>query len=273
MRETLEEMHYEDHQAGKRARYDEDFSTQSTDTSNVEAYDAILGETGCDEFQHIMQQVNEPPGQLAGTQQPSSLQAFSPLPAQELVPPASQIPDVPHTTDRAHAKRNEVRRAHRYLQEHAEPGLLEIGPLPSSWPPEEEHDPESRPSPEAGAGTSAQQISSTKQGFLVLGDGACSPQPRLSQPGQDSQHTDTLTISISESALAPESFASHGETDAQDSEHDEMKTKRAAKDRLMARMRARTAAYLAAQESSYSAWANVSLVSAGDNHTEREEEL
>ena len=41
----------------------------------------------------------------------------------------------------------------------------------------------------------------------------------------------------------------------------------------MARLRARTAAYLAAQESSYSAWADISLVSAGDNHNEKEEEL
>lgn len=276
MRETLENTHYADHQARKRARYDQELSTQSTDNSNIETFDASLSDTGRDEFQYAMQQSNEPPGQLAGTQQPSSLQAFFPLPAQESVQPANQVPDVPRTTDRAHAKRNEVQKAHRYLQEHAEPGLLEIGPLPSSWPPEEEQDPESRPSPEAGTGASEQHISSTKQGFLATEDGVCSPQlhpSQLASQPRDSQHTDSLTLSISESALVPDSFDSHCETDHRDSEQEEIKTKRAAKGRLMARMRARTAAYLAAQENSYSAWADVSPVSAGFNHTEQEEEL
>lgn len=274
MRGTLEDTHYEDHQARKRARYEEECSTQSTEDSSFEACNAGLTQIDPkSELRDAMQQAIEPPAQPGGAQQPSSLhvQASSSSPVQKSVRPANQPADVPHTTDRVHAKQNEVRNAHRYLQEHAEPGLLEIGPIPPSWPPAKEHDWKSRPSPEAEGATASQHTSSTKQGFLASGDGACSPQP-ASQP-QDSQLTDSLTLSLSESVIAPHSPRQDGESNHQDPGDEVMQTKKAARARLMARLRARTAAYLAAQESSYSAWADISLVSAGDNHNEKEEEL
>ncbi|KAJ5183387.1 hypothetical protein N7492_001003, partial [Penicillium capsulatum] len=275
MRVTLKDAHYESQQARKRARYDQNASTQSTESSNIDACDISLSETDRNEFCGSMQPANGPPGQDPGTQHPSSLRALFPA-IQEPRHPASQSPGISRDPDRTTAKRSEVRRAHRYLREHAKPDELGIGPLPSSWPAEEEHNLESKLGLDSRTSTSDHYTSSTRQGCFAVGDDPASPQPHPSQPAsqlQDSQHTDSLTLSISESALAPDSFGSRAESAGRDSKQETMTPRPAAKDRLMARMRARTAAYLAAQEDSYSAWADVSPVSAGNTHTEPEEEL
>jgi hypothetical protein len=80
----------------------------------------------------------------------------------------------------------------------------------------------------------------------------------------ESQLTDSCPLSVSESALASPDWKLL-ENEAQNPEVDGTN--------LRLSRRARIAAYLAAREDTYSAWTDVSLVSARDNHTEEEIEL
>ncbi|KAJ6102017.1 DNA repair metallo-beta-lactamase [Penicillium sp. IBT 16267x] len=245
MRETLDLQYDEEHHARKRARYEE-VSTQSTESSIDE----------------------ELPLDTNGNLQPES----------------SITCTVP---DRVQAKNEEIRRAHRYLLEHADPELLQIGPLPSSVltnEGENSFDSISNSEPEV---TISHQPTYTESN----NDGANSPLPDNQSPSQlhESQQTDTFTLPISESALAPSSSID-AETAllAEDSSSDrgEPTSKsgsgsgsgsglraNAGRQRIMSRLRTRISAYLAAQEGSYSAWEDHSLVSAGSNHTEEETEL
>lgn len=176
------------------------------------------------------------------------------------------------------AKRDEIRRAHRYLQEHADPGLIQVDPLPSTWLTETEDrfDPASakgreeemlipgQPNLESLATVpqlGSEQTTSTRT-IDLTGDGAASPRPITQQT--ESQHTDTLTLSISESAF---------DSADQGSVADGLQNPEQGQDILSRSRRARVAAYLAAREGTFSAWTDVSLVSAGDNHTEEEIEL
>jgi hypothetical protein len=179
------------------------------------------------------------------------------------------------SAEAARVKRNEIRRAHGYLHENAEPGLFQVDPLPSTWPTEKKdrfdaasegkvvdgHDP-SVPIPEQRESKDLAPNSEpeTPTKFVDLtGDGAASPRPSNTQQ-TESQQTDILTISISESALdSPGQMIPSDENPDQDS--------------LARSRRARVAAYLAARQDTFSAWTDVSLVSAGDNHAEEEIEL
>ncbi|CAG8240533.1 unnamed protein product [Penicillium salamii] len=175
--------------------------------------------------------------------------------------------------DAAREKRNEIRRAHRYLHEHAQPGLLQLDPLPTTWPTadednfninvaneggEDDEDDEATPVPEQHPRHSATSspVSKTNNPTRIYStDGAMSPYPSNGQT--DSQLTDTLTVSISESAFdSPDQMG--------DSPRNRESVARA--------RRARMDAYLAARRDTFSAWTDVSLVSA-DNHAEEEIEL
>jgi DNA cross-link repair 1C protein len=173
----------------------------------------------------------------------------------------------------ARVKRNEIRCAHRYLHEHAEPGLFQVDPLPSTWSTENEDRfdtfSEGKDADEHDSFIPGQQESvdlapasepNTPTKFVDLtGDGTMSPRP-LNTQQTDSQQTDILTLSISESALdSPGQVSLSNENPNQDS--------------LARSRRARVAAYLAAREDTFSAWADVSLVSGGDNHADEEIEL
>ncbi|OQD84418.1 hypothetical protein PENANT_c013G00227 [Penicillium antarcticum] len=81
---------------------------------------------------------------------------------------------------------------------------------------------------------------------------------------RESQLTDSFPLSISESALAS-SDQRLVDSGTQISEKDDAS--------LRLSRRARIAAYLAAREDTFTAWTNVSLVTARDNHTEEEIEL
>lgn len=178
----------------------------------------------------------------------------------------------------ARIKRNEIRQAHRYLQEHAEPGLFQVNPLPSTWPAEKEDrfDPATdegteeedmlipdQPDLEPSAtGLRLRSDPSTSTRIIDLtGDGTTSPRPITQQT--DSQHTDVLSLSISESA-----FDSPDQNSVENGLRDPVRREEA----LNRSRRARVAAYLAAREGSFTAWTDVSLVSA-DNHGEEEIEL
>jgi DNA cross-link repair 1C protein len=233
--------------ARKRARYDMelDFSTQSTQETNSEIEDLRPGPA--DATQDHGQKA-DPPHQLTQSE------------------------------EAARIKRNEIRQAHRYLQEHADPGLFQVNRLPFNWPTETEDrfDPareegreEDTIIPEqpclnpsaAGRPFRSETTTSTKIVDLT-GDGTASP--LLGTQQADSQHTDVLNLSVSESAFDSQE---HG------SAVDGLQDHERGQDSLSRSRSSRIAAYLAAREGTFAAWREVSLVSAGDNHAEEEIEL
>ncbi|KAJ5036497.1 hypothetical protein NUH16_004372 [Penicillium rubens] len=228
-----------DLRARKRARYDMDLSTQSTQETSSGIEEFSLG--AADASQHH-------------AQGHGSLHHLS------------------QSEEAARVKRNEIRQAHRYLQEHAEPGLFQVNPLPSTWPTEKEDrfDPASGEGSEEGdtlipdqpnlepsaTGLRLGPEPSTSTRIIDLtGDGATSP--RLIQQ-TDSQHTDILSLSISESAF---------DSPDQNSVENGLPDLARRGETVNRSRRARVAAYLAAREGTFSAWTDVSLVSA-DNQGE-----
>lgn len=240
MRETLDLQCDEEHHARKRARY-EVASTQSTRSSEDEEDEEL-------------------PSGMAGNHQPES----------------STLCTIP---DRIQAKNEEIRRAHRYLLEHADPKVLQIGPLPPSVQTDREENSFNTVNDSEPEATTPRQPTYTS----FNNDGANSPRPDNQSPSQlqESQQTDSFTLPISESALAPsspidaetallaeDSFPIRGEPTSESG-----LGASAGRQRIMSRLRSRISAYLAAQEGSYSAWEDHSLVSAGSNHAEEEPEL
>ncbi|CAI7591543.1 unnamed protein product [Penicillium palitans] len=235
-----------DLRARKRARYDMDLSTQSTQETS----------SGIEDFS---------PGAADASQHHDQKQ--------------DSLPQLSKSEEAARAKRNEIRQAHRYLQEHTEPGLFQVNPLPSTWPTEKEDrfDPATdekteeedtftpdQPDLEPSAtGLRLRSEPSTPARIIDLtGDGTTSPRPITQQT--DSQRTDVLSLSISESA-----FDSPDQNSVENGLPGPVRREEEALNRSR---RARVAAYLAAREGTFTAWTDVSLVSA-DNHGEEEIEL
>jgi len=170
---------------------------------------------------------------------------------------------VPEPTPEAkRAKRNEIRRAWSLLQSTL-PDTTRLGPLPSSWPTEEDDGLQGK-----DRDTKDENIITES---LLPPSTSPSPSPSSSPPNPDIMDFDTSTtyqiesqqtdpLSIPESAFA--SFSSH---DAEQDGYPEASSR--------SRRRSRKSAYLAAQVGTYEAWNMVSLVSAGNNHTEPEIEL
>ena len=235
-----------DSRAKKGARYDMDLSTQSTQETSSGIEDFSLG---------IADASHHP------DQKQDSLHRLSQF------------------EEAARVKRNEIRRAHRYLQEHAEPKTFKVNPLPSTWPTEKEDrfDPASDEGSEeedtllpdqpylepsaTGLRQRSEPITSTRI-IDLTSDGTTSPRPISQQT--DSQHTDILALSISESAL---------DSPDQDSVENRLRDPARGEQTLNRSRSARVAAYLAAREGTFSAWSNISLLSAGDHHGEEEIEL
>ncbi|KAI3222875.1 hypothetical protein DTO012A7_8429 [Penicillium roqueforti] len=235
-----------DLRARKRARYDMDLSTQSTQESSSGIEDLSLG---------IADASRHP------DQKQDSLHRLSQF------------------EEAARVKRNEIRQAHRYLQEHAEPRLFQVNPLPSTWPTgkEDRFDPASDEGSEeedtlipdqpylepSARGLRHRSEPSTSTGIIDLtGDGTSSPHP-INQK-TDSQHTDILALSISESAF---------DSPDQNSVGNRLRDPARGEENLNRSRHARVAAYLAAREGTFSAWTNISILSAGDHHGEEEIEL
>lgn len=228
MRQTLDQTDDEGGQRSKkRARFEADISTESSQSSDLVEVRAGTGNK--DHKAHSA---------LDGTIEQSSHTSCTTATSQ--VSPGN---------DPEKAKRAEIKKAHLYLQEHADPSVLQIGPLPSSWPEVlATRTPTPNPSPNP-----------REPSFASMEDSASSPRPPEPSHSQveDSQHTDLLSLSISESDLnaSPQPESKQGTEGTRD---------------RTARRQARVAAYLAAREDS---WAEISLVSAGDNHAEEEMEL
>ena len=239
-----------DLRARKRARYDMDLSTQSTQETSSGIEDFSLGTADASQ-NHDQKQ--------------DSLHQLS------------------QSEEAARAKRNEIRQAHRYLQEHAEPGLFQVNPLPSTWPTEkedgfdpatgegtEEEDTLTSDQPDLEPSTTGLRLksvpSSSTRIIDLTSDGTTSPRPITQQTDSqqtDSQQTDILSLSISESAF---------DSSDQNSVESGLPSPVRREEALNRSRRARVAAYLAAREGTFTAWSDVSLVSA-DNHGEEEIEL
>ncbi|OQE39008.1 hypothetical protein PENCOP_c007G07097 [Penicillium coprophilum] len=235
-----------DPRARKRARYDIELSTQSTQETSSGVEDFSLGSAGASQHHD---------------QKQDSLHHLS------------------QAEEAARVKRNEIRQAHRYLQKHPEPQLFQVNPLPPTWPTEKEDkfdrasdegseeevtlisdQPDLEPS---ATGLRLMSEPNTSTGIIDLtGDDPTSPCPVTQQTG--SQRTDVLSLSISESAF---------DSPDQNSVENGLRDPARGEDILNRSRRARVAAYLAAREGTFSAWTDVSLVSAGDNHGEEEIEL
>lgn len=278
MRGTLEDTDDGgDQRARKRARYAENLSTQSTQASSVaEGGHAALSLEG-DGYLEPQDQISRLP--MSGESQKSfdgqstlssSFQTLSPQTNQAKFQNTTRPADV----DQTKTKRDEIRKAHRYLQEHADPRLIHIGPLPP-WPAEKE------PSQTSGQSTRApthQSSNGTTQDFNPNNSKDEPPTPPIHPPeNQDSQLTDTTSLSIPESALLisspPRDECITHPTSDQNHEHEHEHNAngtQSMRNRITARTHARIAAYLAAREDS---WVDVSLISAGNNHSEEEMEL
>lgn len=277
MRETLEDTDDENNQpARKRARYDESSSTRSTQ-------DSSLAEDGHAMLSLAEYQPPNPQAQASGLPIPGN-ESRKPVDGHSTDPPSPQSLPTPKDqseltctkqpaciVNQVKAKRDQVRRAHQYLQEHADPNLIRIGPLPP-WPEDENpsHNEETIKKP---THEHSDEIPQTHEP-----NNPPSPQTHAPQQ-QDSQLTDTTTLSIPESALlispppreehARNTSGQHNSSSSSSSEPD-LHERQSMRNRITARTRARIAAYLAAQGDS---WVDMSLTSAGNNHAEEEVEL
>ncbi|KAJ5601015.1 DNA repair metallo-beta-lactamase [Penicillium lagena] len=254
MREVLDNADENDEdgpRGRKRTRYDPDLSTQSTEGSSnlvmddepsTGIRDQTQNQTAAPSCDTVQESVNKP----------LEFRRSSP--------------------ETAKAKRNEIREARRYLQEYADPEMFHVGALPSSWRTEgdqfeleqkEKYASEAEERPATTDIEESREVSETDRG----GDGATDSQMESQQA--DSQHT---ALSISESAFAsPLPVEEHSARLSEDNKRDSEITPTHHRSRT--HTHARIAAYLAARADTYSAWTDVSLVSAGDNHTEEEIEL
>ena len=226
------------------------------------------------------------------------------------------IPNLTPETERV--KRNEIRHAWRYLKSNLPHGIANLGPLPSSWPPEEEDALDDSHSKDKNDNDNENENENENAAVNMNMDGAvasppqtasCSPSPSPSPPSHnpntqaennnhpnDNDHDDDDTIqpesqetnplSIPDSAFAS-SFSSFSSSQGQGQEQDHPHphphthplalssgpTSAPPSTTAAISQKNRKAAYLAARADDFEKWSLVSLVSAGNNHTEEEVEL
>ncbi|KAJ5085997.1 DNA repair metallo-beta-lactamase [Penicillium argentinense] len=248
MRHVLEEIDESDHPPKKRARHDNDVSTQSTRSSSVgEEFDVSAKEVRVEEdvgISYSTQQSRDPAGSPMISQPQSGWTSFF-QPYMSALGQEGTVADGISSAEHTQASHAETHRVHGYLQEHRDrdQGRMQLGPLPSLPLSDDQQD--------GGDQNNCQEHSHWTQ---------TSPQAHSS------------VISLPESALAPSVGGSDDVSfEARGVEHGSP-CKRP-RSHQVARTRARVAAYLAAREGSYSAWADVAPVSTGNNHAEVEEEL
>jgi DNA cross-link repair 1C protein len=265
MRDTMADN--EELRSRKRARYEDDHSTQSTQQSI--SMDASVDPAS--------QPLDQPPHPRRTTILPSSFPSSDKLPhpaSLETVPETSPQPlPIPKSTpETAKAKRNEIRRAWHFLHaERSDHPEIDLGSLPSSWPTAEEDE------------------------FHVQHTGSSATEEETHTPTQDDMYADhnddndneddidipsqaTNTLSLSSSAFASQDQGhlqqdSPGDVDIPPEESSEKDPGQPRSLKRSSSSRARRAAYLAARADSYDAWVSMGLVSAGDNHSIEEAEL
>lgn len=189
----------------------------------------------------------EPPG-ACPTAKPAAADAnmSSSSSARGLLPSSLEtIPEGPHTavpnhtTETERAKRTEIRLARNFLLSNLPQETVSLGSLPSSWSDVEDNV-----------------------------DDRAEPSSQTTNADANANNAPESQLSIPDSAFAV-SFSS------QDHEQDQDQALKDtdAETKAESSARNRRAAYLAARADSFDAWSFISLVSAGNNHTEEEIEL
>lgn len=303
----------------KRARYEVDSSLHSSQQS-----DSFMesGPRACNSFssEPELGQNQSPP--TKSTIMDSRLPSSSSTTTGGILLPSSMefIPEhPPHTSypneplsipnlspEAERAKRNEIRHAWRYLQSNLPPGISHLGPLPSSWPPEEEDLDDSHPKNKNEDENENAAVNMNMDGAVASPPqkASYSPSPSTSPsspfhnpniqaennhpndkhhanandndtPQPESQLTNPLSIPDSAFASSFSSLSSQGQGQEQDHPLTLTSGPTSAPPLTTAAIsqRNRKAAYLAARADSFEKWSLVSLVSAGNNHTEEEVEL
>jgi hypothetical protein len=285
IRKILEDANSNDSRPRKRPRYEYDIATQSTRSSSVnDETQSNTGDPTTDDHLKVQSTSNNTNDQddpaVSSQKQEDTRSQFSTPPASSLKGQTSLPRDQLDTTDQVKAKRDEVRKAYRYLQENCDLGKLQLGQVPSSWTSNEvdsANDEENTQKPPRHIALALSKKDPEPLGPPSFSgeDGAESSQPHdiHPPPNQDSQQTDALSISISESILAPS--ATENEDPGSSEGPDPAREQRAqlVRDRMKARTRTRVKAFIAAMRDTYDSWADMAIVSAGDNHTEEEMEL
>ncbi|PWY95587.1 DNA repair protein [Aspergillus sclerotioniger CBS 115572] len=275
-----------DLRARKRARYEGSFRTQSSQQTS----------SGIDSSVPEHPQPTTPEPLSSSSDQiplPSSLDPINeptPIPINEpLTIPAS-------TPGAAKARRDEIRRAWHILNNADPPerSLYDLGPLPSSWTTtdEEEISPTPHSLPERPLKIKDKHIPVTPTSPSIT-----NPEPQntsiddhpedpnsSSQPQPNSQLSQSLSLSSS-AFKSQECGQNSDHHHYQDSDEEDItaipsydgtddRPRRQRQDtRRSISTQIRRDAYLAARADSFDAWASVSLMSTGNNHTEEEIEL
>lgn len=277
MRDTIENDE-ELLRSRKRACYDEGSSPQASQQSSLADSDA--GPRSWDSSQqHVKRQKSStfPVTRHAKDFSSSSSSGRILLPSsmESIHEPHTNHPNEPFTVPKPtieteRAKRNEIRCAWSFLHRNM-PKTAQLGPLPSSWPTMEE---DGFQGEDRNANSDGNNINTETR--LPLSSPYPSPPHNTDTVEVDSTHQHQLesqqtnSLSIPESAFA--SFSSQDHDHAPEPEQGQEQDG-PEKTRSKSRRRNRKEAYLAAQADSYEAWSFVSLVSAGNNHTEPEIEL
>lgn len=247
----------------KRPRYEGETLSQSTQSSDTEETPS-----NTDHHQHsrgAADNIRDQAGLTASSQMEYALAAESQDP--------THWSD--HDAEQLKSKRHEVRKARQYLKNECNPELLNVGDIPFSWSSHNDDEEDMLHNQRDIQDSPDPKTQDSSPGLIAFCDegvrypGAINSNTVSDPP--DSQQSDAISNSISESLLAPSDLEyeenSHERPEQGDKEDENPH------ERVKSRIRARMAAFRAAEEGSYDAWADISLVSAGDNHAEKEMEL
>ncbi|ODM23985.1 hypothetical protein SI65_01575 [Aspergillus cristatus] len=263
----------------KRARYDEGSSPQASQQSSFADSDFILSNSFASTQRHVKRPKPSTfpvkhstkdfssSSSSGGLLLPSSMEMIHETHVNTNPNEPLTVPEPTPETERA--KRNEIRRAWSFLRSNM-PGTSHLGPLPSSWPTKEDDGLQNK---DINAINSDSKNKMIKETHLPP---STTPSPSPLPPNPDTMDLDTNTTHQTESqqtnplSISESAFASFSSQDLE--QEDDPKTTKTAESST-SRRRSRRAAYLAAQADTYEAWNTISLVSAGNNHTEPEIEL
>ncbi|KAL4942428.1 hypothetical protein BDV06DRAFT_192197 [Aspergillus oleicola] len=347
----------------KRTRHDPDSSTQSTQQSTAPTYDETVSQISQVSIQAIAEASHAPLPRQAEPSSPalqSSATTPTPMPQPSLQPQEPEQTEetttakstsadsfnIPPLSPRsAKERRNAIRHARRLLQDAQNQQFednqvqFQLGPLPDSWPSNEEgsqvslslataqaqaqgqnveeieegvsqvttvHDPDPQLPEILPTDTDAGETSAFEELCLAAGirmqidadleanananvDTETNTQHNLSQQSHaltlsssafasqsqsQSQSQDQLAGLDSHDHEQLQDFASLvGEDYITEDQHEDVQARPPHFPRRESSIRNRQAAYEAAREDSYDAWAEMGLTSAGNNHTVEEEEL
>ncbi|RAL00434.1 putative DNA repair protein [Aspergillus ibericus CBS 121593] len=289
-----------DLRARKRARYEGSFRMQSSQQTSSMVDGSIP--------ERPRPTMAEP--QSSSSDQIPLPSSFDPIEEPSPIPVNEPLTIPASTPETAKARRDEIRRAWHILNnaDPSERSLYELGSLPSSWtntdeetePPKSEIDPTPYPLPDTPPKT--KPTPKDKDQDIVVTQSSpvnTNPDPQATPTEDPSEESNpdpapqlysqlSQSLSLSSSAFESQESGTSIDPDHQedldeevmttipnyDGTDDRHHTRRQRQDtRRSISSQIRRDAYLAARADSFDAWASVSLMSTGNNHTEEEIEL